>query len=267
MAVNLGGQTLYMYPTLSATMTHAEKSYGFMMTQTALESADIHIKSKLQVLSDKTNTSALVVILKTRFVEHAVAFIRQPGKFNVVSYHNHTGKTIATAMLDTGLLRPVDNQTNNTRRPSGLQFVKIQSDIKFDTINPKVKGVHPFSFFVRLFTQSLPVLNSTGNQVQLDTFHGADDWFQGNQAQLDAIWDNPKSVGKPFQLLAPSIQDNLTDATIESNYALLEKIALEASWDYITSQIYQQICPQVGVDPPHLSFRTFITPPRMKKER
>jgi hypothetical protein len=107
----------------------------------------------------------------------------------------------------------------------------------------------PFLSLYHLFTQSLPVLNSISNQVRLHTFHGADGWFQGDQAQLDKIWDNPKSVGKPFQLLAPSIQDNLADATIESNYTLLEKIALEASWDYITSQIYQQISPQVGVDP------------------
>jgi hypothetical protein len=92
-------------------------------------------------------------------------------------------------------------------------------------------------------------MNSTGNPVQLNSFHAADDWFNNTQEELDAIWDNPRSVGKPFMLKSPDINDIHADAMIEISSHLVDKIALEASWTHIVDRIYQQLCPNVVADP------------------
>jgi hypothetical protein len=72
--------------------------------------------------------------------------------------------------------------------------------------------------------------------------------YEGSQTELDAIWDNPRSVGKPFMLKSPDINDVHADATIEVSTSLIEKIALEAAWSHIVGQIYQQLCPNVVAD-------------------
>jgi hypothetical protein len=100
-----------------------------------------------------------------------------------------------------------------------------------------------------LESQSIEVLNSMGNPVQLNTFHAPDDWFNGTQEELDTIWNNPRNVGKPFMLKSPDINDIHADAMIEITSHLVDKIALEASWTHIVDQIYQQLCPNVVADP------------------
>jgi hypothetical protein len=84
--------------------------------------------------------------------------------------------------------------------------------------------------------------------VQLNTFHAPDNWYEGSQTELDAIWDNPQSVGKPSMLKSPDINDIHADATIEVSTSLIEKIALEAAWSHIVGQIYQQLCPNIVAD-------------------
>jgi hypothetical protein len=151
--------------------------------------------------------------------------------------------------LPNGNLKPVNNQTNANRRPADIMFAKIESDICFNTIDPAITGVFPFSFFLRLESQNIEVMNSTGNPVQLNSFHAPDDWFDATQEELDAIWDNPQSVGKAFMLKSPDINHIHADATIEISSHLIDKIALKASWTHIVDQIYQQLCPNVVTDP------------------
>jgi hypothetical protein len=63
-ALTLGKHTVpYIYPDIQADMSHTEKSYGFMVTSSALESADVPIKMKLQVFAGATGTTPLVGIL------------------------------------------------------------------------------------------------------------------------------------------------------------------------------------------------------------
>jgi hypothetical protein len=68
-------------------MSNTEKSYGFMVTSSAHESADVPIKTKLQVFAGATGTTPLVGILQTRFIVHALQYIRTQNNFSVISYH------------------------------------------------------------------------------------------------------------------------------------------------------------------------------------
>jgi hypothetical protein len=104
---------------------------------------------------------------------------------------------------------------------------------------------------VRLLNKIITVQNSTGNDIVLNIFHGAPNWWNtDNQEALDAIWDHPKSFGKPFTLAPPAINlDIQADAVLKDCTKQLEKLALEAAWPTITNKVYIQLFPNVIEDP------------------
>jgi hypothetical protein len=96
------------------------------------------------------------------------------------------------------------------------------------------------------------VQNSLGADLQLTTFFGPHDWANSNdQAILDAIWDHPRSLQKPFYLIPLSIVDNNADAQIQIKECLdaLETLTLTVAWEDISSKIFAQICPNFVGDP------------------
>ena len=139
-----GRQTVYVYPELAADMSYSEKSYGFMVTKSSLESAGIPFDQMLQILAGITRTAPLVSVLQSKFNKFAKAAIRQAGNFEVLSYHGRNGRIINNATLDNGNLKPTDNQTNANRRPAGIMYAKLSCDVLFADINPTNTSAYPF---------------------------------------------------------------------------------------------------------------------------
>jgi hypothetical protein len=251
-ALNLGKHTIYVYPSVTEDMSYSERSYAFMLNKSALESADILIKTRLQVFGDKMGTASLMGILQARYADHAVAFMRNATNFQVLSYHGLNGRIIAEAMEPNGELREINGQTNANRRPGGIQYAKISCDLKFTAINTEDTQAYPFTFFIRLFTENIGVPNSTNVLVSLNSFHGPNDWATSvDQAVIDSVWDNPKSLQKPFWLTPPAITDASADAQIEF-YACqrrLEDITLHAAWPFACKSVFKQTCPNFVADP------------------
>jgi uncharacterized Zn finger protein (UPF0148 family) len=250
--LNLGKTTIYVYPHVSEEMSNNEKAYSFLVNKSALESADVSPKVRLQSFSDLTGTTSLVGILQTRHIDHALAFIRRAQSFTVRSYHSSNGLIIPDCNQPDGTLRLTDNQTNTLRRPENIQFAKIACDIVFDDLTPGNTQLYPFNFYVRLHMETRTVQNSQGGDLQLTTFFGPHDWATSNdQTTLDYIWDHPRSLKKPFYLIPPSIIDANADAQIQIKQCVnaLEELALIAAWDDISKKIFAQICPNFVEDP------------------
>jgi hypothetical protein len=139
----------------------------------------------------------LVSVLQAKFIEFAKTAIRQAGNFEVLSYHGRNGRIINNASLDNGNLKPTNNQTAAGRRPTGIMYAKLSCDVLFADIGPTNTSAYIFSFFIRLPTEARILLNSTGNGVILNTFHGPADWHSSaNQGVVDAVWDHAKSFRK-----------------------------------------------------------------------
>jgi hypothetical protein len=68
---------------------------------------------------------------------------------------------------------------------------------------------------------------------------------------LDYIWDHPRSLKKPFNLIPPSIVDANADAQIRIKECVdtLEALTLTAAWEDISKLIFAQICPNFVDDP------------------
>jgi uncharacterized Zn finger protein (UPF0148 family) len=150
------------------------------------------------------------------------------------------------------ILFPTDDQPNASRRPADIQYVKIACDVTFHDLTSGNTQLYPFTFFVRLHLETRTVHNSLGSDLQLSTFFGPHDWANSNdQAILDAIWDHPRSLQKPFYLIPPSIVDNNAGAQIQIKECLdaLETLTLTAAWEDISSKIFAQICPNFVDDP------------------
>jgi uncharacterized Zn finger protein (UPF0148 family) len=251
-SLNLGKTTIYVYPHISEEMSNTEKAYSFLVNKSALESTDINPKVRLQSFSDLTGTTSLVGILQARHVDHALAFIRRAQSFTVRSYHLPNGLIIADCSKLDGTLKSTDAQTNGNRRPADIQYVKIACDVVFSDITPGNTQLYPFTFFVRLHMETRFVRNSTGNEISLTTFFGDDDWATSvDQEILDAIWDHPRSLKQPFNLIPPSIVDPNADAQIRIKECVdaLESLTLTAAWEDITKKIFAQICPNFVDDP------------------
>jgi hypothetical protein len=78
------------------------------------------------------------------------------------------------------------------------------------------------------------VLSSLGADIQLTTFFGPHDWAMSNdQMVLEAIWDHPRSLRKPFYLIPPATVNANADAQIQIKECVdtLETLTLTATWD------------------------------------
>jgi hypothetical protein len=186
--LNLGKTTISVYPHISEEMSNNEKAYSFLVNKSALKSADMNPKVRLQSFSDLTGTTSLVGILQARHVDHALLFIRRAQSFIVRSYHSSNGLIIASCNQDNGDLKLFDSQTNASRRPADIQYAKIACDVMFSNLTPGNTQPYPFTFYVRLQMETCTVVNSTVGDVPLTTFFGPHDWAtSNNQAILDAI--------------------------------------------------------------------------------
>ena len=196
--LTIGKNTSYVYPTINDSMSHAEKSYGFMITKFSLETADVEIKSKYQVFGDITGSTSLVSIITARFTSRGNAFILKPNNFEILSYHNRVGMIIQDCFLPNGHLKPTDNQTDTNRRPAGIHFVKLVVDLNFKDIDASHVQIYPYTFFVRLKSEEKTVQNSVGTDKLLRTFFGPDDWAQSNDVSIIDSVLNSKKEKKTF---------------------------------------------------------------------
>jgi hypothetical protein len=157
-----GKHTVSVYPEIENTMSHAEKSYAYMVTKSALEATTIPYDQKLQILVSITRTGPLVGVLQSKFLAIANDEIYKVGNFSVLAYHGRNGVTILPATLPNGDLRPTSGTTNALRCQPGILYAKLTCDLHFTEADPENITAHPFTYFVRLPNEILTVTNSTG---------------------------------------------------------------------------------------------------------
>eukprot|EP00978_Attheya_sp_CCMP212_P008523 scaffold19992_cov32-Attheya_sp.AAC.2 len=208
-----------------------------MTNKAAILIADIHPKEvKLQAFGNATDCTSLVNVMSTTFIKHANKWLFQAGNFEVISYHSRNGLTIPNCLDADGDLKEMEDQAPADRRPANIQFARLSSDIRFTAIDKDNRQPRPFSYFIRL-------------PMELE---GHPEWVTDNdQENLDMILESDSGIGKPFFLAPSEIPDINADASIKVNLAVeaLEKLALKASWDYITNCIFDSICHNFTADP------------------
>lgn len=171
-----------------------------------------------------------------------------------MSYHRSTGVVIQNCLKSgTTELKPYANASPANRRPANIVYAKLSCDISFTPIDPSNTLIHPFTFFVRLNTETRVVKDHQNADVTLTTFFGPDAWATSNdQTVINEVLKNPKALDKPFDIEAPSITtDKQADAIINTSTCVsrLENLALGACWNEITKRVFDQVCPNVQNDP------------------
>eukprot|EP00978_Attheya_sp_CCMP212_P040006 scaffold213926_cov36-Attheya_sp.AAC.1 len=233
-----GKSTVYVYPSITEVMPNAEKSYAFMMNKSAFATADIKIKTKIQVFANSLNSTPLANVVQAKFIKHATTYITSAGKFTVDSFHGRNGLIIPDCLDVDGDLRHTSGEAAANRHPK---------------VDDKNVQPYPFTFYVRLTMEDITVQDDNQNDINLLTFHGEDEWATDTlQDEIDIVLKSQASVRKPFLLAPLSIADVSADASIEVTPGVqgLEKLALEAAWDYITqAAVFDKICPNFTQDP------------------
>eukprot|EP00978_Attheya_sp_CCMP212_P024650 scaffold77809_cov32-Attheya_sp.AAC.2 len=216
------------------------------MNKSAFATADIKIKTKIQAFTNSLNSTLLANVVQAKFIKHATTYITSTGKFTVDSYHGRNGIIIPDCLDVNGNLRPTGGEAAANCRPEGIQYVKLSSDIKFTEVDDKNVQPYPFTFYVRLTMEDITVQDENQNDINLLNFHGEDEWATDTvQDEIDIVLKSQASIRKPFLLAPPSITDVSADASIEVTPGVqgLEKLSLEAAWDYITQAVFDKICP------------------------
>eukprot|EP00957_Ditylum_brightwellii_P022197 1674807-Ditylum_brightwellii.AAC.1 len=210
-----------------------------MINKAALEAADATFKMKVQTFIDLTRTKPLVSVVQERFVSHALRYVKKVGNFSVRSYLSLNGCVLNASDADGNLL-PFMGQDKPDKRPEGIYYVKIASDLTFSDIDPSNTGLYPFTFFVRLPVETRQVTTTAARgRILWTTFFGAATWAKStNQTVIDSVLDSTSSLKRPFALLSPAINDSVQDASVDytgCNNKLVE-LCLSTVWEHITAK-------------------------------
>eukprot|EP00957_Ditylum_brightwellii_P076013 5778190-Ditylum_brightwellii.AAC.1 len=127
-SMQVGKCTVYIYPHFSTGRPATEKAYAFMLNKAALEASDTSFKTKIQAFGHLTSTTPLVSVIQEMLINHATEFITKVGQFQVRTYHG-LNRRVIPVYLANGTIMPVEGQLIATRRPTGIIYVKIASDI------------------------------------------------------------------------------------------------------------------------------------------
>jgi hypothetical protein len=242
-------QSVEMYPTIEVDWPKPEKNYAFMTNSAALDAQTFSYSLKIQAMASSTGTEPLVGIMRAKFRSVAEAQVYQAGCFDVVSYHTSNGMSIMDAHTETLQLKACNNANNADRRPSGIMYAKLICNLSFTAADPSNGRTIPFTYFVRLPVEIRTVQNGNGNDIELNTFHGPNDWASSlDQTVIDSVLRSPSAFGEPFDLEPPAI-DNRNPAVIVSTKHKLHSTAMEAAYASILPKVFEQICPGVDNDP------------------
>ena len=249
--VTLERTTVYLYPTINASMNENERTYGLTVTKNALISAtSVSFKTKLECLKQHTGSTSTVEVISSRFMHHARNQIHDVNKVTLQSYHSSDGRVITDCTKPgSDHLKDMDNQTDDMRRPIDIRFARVSTNLEFKSLDPNHITRYPFSYFIDLPITSSSVTSAGGNShIDLKTFAGRGDWLHGSQTRFLEVVHRTDSVGQPFLLKAPEI-DGDAIMNIAAAVNRLDEIALEAAWDTITDTIHKELCPLAISDP------------------
>ena len=159
-------------------MSDAEKTYGYMVTKSALETAEaVLIEEKVQSFGELMSCPALTGIIMARFSNAALRKVRQVSNFEVLSYHGRNGSIISNCTIAGGNLKPTEGVTAANRRPAGINYAKLCVDLDFSDIDFLCDTIQPFKFYVRFQQEDrIVTTDRAGTTDMLETLHGPGNW-------------------------------------------------------------------------------------------
>ena len=69
--ITIGKTSCQVYPTLTPTMSKAEKAFGFLVSKTAIFQSDAPVRAQLTAFGQTTSTSALVEVMINQYLTSA----------------------------------------------------------------------------------------------------------------------------------------------------------------------------------------------------
>lgn len=198
MPLNLSKHTMYVYLSLSGEVSLSEKSYAFIVNKSTLESADIPIKSHLQVFGwDKIAAMSLINIPQARYKSYSLQFIchveaTSLNHYPTTAWTDILLPTLNCQMVTSALLWIIWLQCYPPPHRH-FSYIEISVDIPFTDLDSADGQAYIFTCFIHLLMgNDWTVVKSSGNDTKLNTFHHKhDNWARTlMQTKLDLIWDS-----------------------------------------------------------------------------
>lgn len=246
--------TIYVYPSLTSDMNDSEKTYGYTITKGALDSSTASMKSKLEVFKQYTDSATTTEVIANKYLDHAIQFITDVNNISIVHYCGLDGAVIPNCTQANGDLKATSGVAQGNRRPADITFAKVKANIDFTSLDASYSKKHLFTFYISLRCDSRQVQDGNQNNINLNTFHGPDDWFR-TQAAYDLAINEGDSPDEIFDINKNEFANSDAIMRHDTCKKRLEEIAFLAAWPAIQKGVYKELCP-TAVDDPSKALRS-----------
>jgi hypothetical protein len=130
--VKFEGKTLSAYPVLDTDALNAEKVHTLLCNRQAAEASNLGPYQTITFTASRSNLDATARVLISQWMGRLSQLWCVPDQLEVLSYHDPTGAVIADAIDPaTGVLRPIDDGDETTRRPANVRFVQVRIRVDY----------------------------------------------------------------------------------------------------------------------------------------
>eukprot|EP00956_Cyclotella_meneghiniana_P031991 scaffold85951_cov30-Cyclotella_meneghiniana.AAC.1 len=163
--VKLAGTHIQAYPETDHTMPPSERLYALLCNKNAAATCFVPPAQLISFYAGRSNVETKARVLMTQWQSRLTANWADPGSLRVISYHAADGSKMDAAMTG-GVLKPIDDGTEPSRRPEGVTFVQVELALDYADLHWKKEPTTVrCTYFIKLPVGNVTFNNTAGTAV------------------------------------------------------------------------------------------------------
>eukprot|EP00956_Cyclotella_meneghiniana_P033505 scaffold96622_cov36-Cyclotella_meneghiniana.AAC.1 len=245
--VKLAGMYIQAYPETDLSMPASKRLYALLCNKNAAAACFVPIAQLISFYAGRSNVDTKARVLMTQWQSRLTSNWADPASLRVISYHAADGSKIDTAMTG-GVLKPIDDGTENSRRPEGVRFAQVELTLDYTDLhwNQEATTVR-CTYFIDLPVGNVTFNNTAGTAVTRFTCNIAGDPFALSKDELREQVLTPNGINGPAKLMPADIGGGACKLDEEGKAKELQDRILQVA----NESIYHKLCEHVA--PGHTS--------------
>lgn len=240
--VKLAGTHIQAYPETDHTMPPSERLYALLCNKNAAATCFVPPAQLISFYAGRSNVETKARVLMTQWQSRLTANWADPGSLRVISYHAADGSKIDTAMTG-GVLKPIDDGTENSRRPEGVTFVQVELALDYADLHWKKEPTTVrCSYFIKLPVGNVTFNNTAGTAVTRYTCTIDGDPFALSKEEFKEQILIPEGVNGPAKLMPADLGGGSCKLDEEGKARELQDRILQVA----NESIYHKLCEHVA---------------------
>ena len=241
-SVKLAGTYIQAYPETNHTMPASERLYALLCNKNAAAACFVPIAQLISFYATRSNVDTKARILVTQWSSRLQSKWADPASLRVISYHAADGSKIDDAMTG-GVLKPIDDGTENSRRPAGVTFAQVELSLDYTDLHWENESTTVrLAYFIGLPVSNVTFNNTAGTAVTRFTCDIQGDPFALSKEEFKDLVLTPCGINGPARLLPAEIGGGTCKLDEEGKSRELQERILQVGHD----SIYHKLCEHVA---------------------